>query len=82
LKKKNNNNNLVALTAMELNFDEFKSGGLHKRHAVATWTLGNNLNICLKTEENQENQDVEIADRKTFWMHTDCLERKVHLYGT
>jgi hypothetical protein len=31
---------LVALTAMELNFDEFKSGGLHENHAVATWNLG------------------------------------------
>jgi hypothetical protein len=31
---------LVALTAMELNFDKFKSGGLHEKHAVATWNLG------------------------------------------
>jgi hypothetical protein len=35
LKKK-----LVALPARELNFDEFKSGGLHEKHAVATWNLG------------------------------------------
>jgi hypothetical protein len=27
---------LVALPARELNFDEFKSGGLHEKHAVAT----------------------------------------------
>jgi hypothetical protein len=33
-------------------FDEFKSGGLHEEHAVAT---GNHLGICLETEENQEN---------------------------
>jgi hypothetical protein len=33
LKKKN----LVALTARELNFDEFKLGGLDEKHAVATW---------------------------------------------
>jgi hypothetical protein len=25
---------------MEVNFDEFKSGGLHERHAVAAWNLG------------------------------------------
>jgi hypothetical protein len=31
---------LVALTARELNFDEFKSGGLHEKHAVATWNMG------------------------------------------
>jgi hypothetical protein len=32
--------NFVALTAMGLNPDEFKSGGLHVKHAVATWKLG------------------------------------------
>jgi hypothetical protein len=31
---------LLALTTMELNFDEFNSGELHKKHAVATWNLG------------------------------------------
>jgi hypothetical protein len=31
---------VVALSAEELNFDKFKSGGLHERHAVATWNLG------------------------------------------
>jgi hypothetical protein len=31
---------LMALAAMELNFDEFKSGGLHEKHAVTTWNLG------------------------------------------
>jgi hypothetical protein len=31
---------VVAFPAMELNFDKFKSGGLHEKHAVATWNLG------------------------------------------
>ncbi|PNF29739.1 hypothetical protein B7P43_G11203 [Cryptotermes secundus] len=31
---------LVILTARDRNFDEFKSGGLHEKHAVATWNLG------------------------------------------
>jgi hypothetical protein len=31
---------LVVLPARKLNFDKFKSGGLHERHAVATWNLG------------------------------------------
>jgi hypothetical protein len=31
----------------------FKSGGLHEKHAVATWNLGNHFSICLKTQENQ-----------------------------
>jgi hypothetical protein len=26
---------------------KFKSGGLHERHVVATWTLGNHLSIRL-----------------------------------
>jgi hypothetical protein len=30
----------VALATRELNFDKFKSGGLQKKHAVATWNLG------------------------------------------
>jgi hypothetical protein len=30
-------NNLAALRAVELNFDEFTSGGLHEKHAVGTW---------------------------------------------
>ena len=25
---------------------KFKSGGLHEKHVVATWNLGNNLSIC------------------------------------
>jgi hypothetical protein len=29
-------NTLVALTAKAINFDDFKSGGLHENHAVAT----------------------------------------------
>jgi hypothetical protein len=32
------------------NYDEFKSGGLHEMHIVATLNLGNQLVICLKTE--------------------------------
>jgi hypothetical protein len=31
---------LVALPARELNFNKFKSGELHEKHAVATWNLG------------------------------------------
>jgi len=33
------NMNLVTTT--------FKSGGLYEKHVVATWNLGNHLNICL-----------------------------------
>jgi len=27
--------------------DKFKSGGLHEKHVVATWNVGNHLSICL-----------------------------------
>jgi len=26
---------------------KFKSGGLHEKHVVATWNVGNPLSICL-----------------------------------
>jgi len=32
---------------------KFKSGGLHERHVVATWKLGNHLSIRLQTQGNQ-----------------------------
>jgi len=39
---------------MELVTNKFKSGGLHEKHAAATWSLGNNLSIRLWTQGNQE----------------------------
>jgi len=33
---------------------QFKSGGLHERHVVATWKFGNHLSIRLQTQGNQE----------------------------
>jgi len=32
---------------MKLVTTEFKSGGLHEKHVVATWKHGNHLSICL-----------------------------------
>ena len=32
---------------MKLVTNKFKSGGLHEKHVVATWNLGNHLRICL-----------------------------------
>ena len=31
---------------MKLVTDKFKSVGLHEKHVVATWNLGNHLSIC------------------------------------
>ena len=41
---------------MKLVTTKFKSGGLHEKHVVATWNVGNCLSIRLKTEVNQETQ--------------------------
>ena len=32
---------------MQLVTTKFKSGGLHEKHVVATWNVGNHLSICL-----------------------------------
>jgi len=55
----NNNNNLLQLGCypvavvhftciqnMKLVTTKFKSGGLHEKHVVATWNVGNHLSIC------------------------------------
>jgi len=39
---------------MQLVTTRFKSGGLHEKHVVATWNVGNRLSICLWTQGNQE----------------------------
>ena len=32
---------------MKLVTNKFKSGGLHEKHVVATWNVGNRLSVCL-----------------------------------
>ena len=32
---------------MKLVTTEYKSGGLHEKHVVATWNVGNRLSVCL-----------------------------------
>jgi len=39
---------------MKLVTNKFKSGGLHEKHVVATWNVGNRLSVCLKTQGNRE----------------------------
>jgi len=39
---------------MKLITTKFKSGGLHEKHVVATWNLGNHLSICLQAQGKQE----------------------------
>ena len=38
---------------MKLVTTKFKSGGLHEKHEVATWNLGNHLSICFWAKGNQ-----------------------------
>ena len=35
---------------MKLVTNKCKSGGLHEKHVVATWNLGNHLSICLSSQ--------------------------------
>ena len=37
----------------KLDTTKFKSGGLHEKHVMATWNLGNHLIICLQAQGNQ-----------------------------
>ena len=44
----------ICIQNMKLVTIKFKSGGLHEKHVVATWNLGNRLSICLYAQRNQE----------------------------
>jgi len=39
---------------MKLVTTKFKSGGLHEKHVVATWNVGNRLSICFYVQGKQE----------------------------
>ena len=39
---------------MKLVTTRFKSGGLHEKHVVATWNVGNHLSVCFQTQGNRE----------------------------
>jgi hypothetical protein len=62
--------NFVVFTVEGFNSDEFKLGGLHHKHVLANFEVENNLIIFLKTRGNKETF-IEMADRRTFRMHTD-----------
>jgi hypothetical protein len=56
---------LVALTARELNFDEFKSGELYEKYAVA------NVELWESSQHLLKEGCVEVAGRRDFRIHTD-----------
>jgi len=39
---------------MKLVTTKFKPGGLHEKHVVATWNLGNHLSICFLAQGNKK----------------------------
>ena len=43
----NNSGYFTCKQNMKLVTNKFKSGGLHEKHVVATWNVGNRLSICL-----------------------------------
>ena len=49
---------------------KLKSGGLHERHVVATWKLGNRLSIRLWTQGNQEKPVSRwpVAGPSGYWL--------------
>jgi len=60
--------------------NKFKSRGLHEKHVVATWNLGNHLNIAYRRSETKKNlrrggrsQDLPNTD---FWPAVRHLKRK------
>jgi hypothetical protein len=61
---------LVTFAAMELNLDEFKKGGLHEKHAVATWNLGTISAFAWRQRKTQK-PCVKTAGRRSFQIRTD-----------
>ena len=55
---------------MKLVNTKFKSGGLHEKHVVATWNLGNHLSIFLQTQGNQEKPVSRwpVAGPSEYWL--------------
>jgi len=55
----------IYIQNMKLVTNKFKSGGLHEKHVVATWNVGNRLRICLQTQGSQgggRSQDLPDTD--------------------
>ena len=58
---------------------KFKSGGLHEKHVVATWKLGNHLSICLQAKGNQEKPVSRwpVAGPSEYWILASSPASKV-----
>ena len=60
---------------------KFKSGGLHEKHVVATWKLGNHLSIRLQTQGNQEKPVSRwpVAGPSGYWLLASSPASKVRI---
>jgi len=58
---------------------KFKSGGLHEKHVVATWNLGNHLSICFWAQGNQEKPVSRwpVAGPSEYWLLASSPASKV-----
>ena len=72
---------------MKLVTDKFKSGGLHEKHVVATWNLGNHLSICFYAQGNQEKPVSRwpVAGPSEYWLLASSpaskIKTAVHTYS-
>ena len=55
---------------MKLITNKFRSGGLHEKHVVATWNVGNHLSAFAYRHRETEKTCVEMAGRRTFQILT------------
>ena len=55
---------------MKLVTTKFKSEGLHEKHVVATWNVGNHRSICLYTQGNREKPVSRwpVAGPSEYWL--------------
>ena len=65
---------------MKLVTNKFKSGGLHEKHVVATWKLGNHLSICVYAKGNQEKPVLRwpVAGPSEYWLLASSPASKVN----
>ena len=67
---------------MKLVTNKFKSGGLHEKHVVATWNLGNHLSVCFYAQRNQEKPVSRwpVAGPSEYWLPASSPASKVASY--
>jgi len=66
-------------TEYEIGYSKFKSGGLHEKHVVATWNVGNHLSICFYAQGNQEKlvSRWPVAGPSEYWLLASSPASKV-----